>query len=740
MTPALPLLAALPDPLPEDGPVLMALAQTPAPLPGETPFWFLQGQAKGGAGLLGAWALALGRGVQIGVLDSGINAAHSDFLPGQCGGSSGAQQLSISNPHGTRVAGLIAGRLDNAIGGLGGATGAEVLATTLDFSLPLSPVATASALAQQAGTVDVSNNSWGWSRALGDNFRLAAFQPVQQALVAGATEGREGLGTVWVFAAGNGRLMKSGQNHGDDSNFHNLTNARQTIAVGATDASGKVASFSSPGTNLLLVAPGQGLATTDGLEAGAAGRILASGTSFSAPLVGSTVAMMLEVNPLLGYRDVQHILAITARPIASAPGSANAGTAVNGGGLAHSRDAGFGLLDAEAAVRLARHYQAGGTAATETSVSASLTASDTDPDPAIVRLTFQISPGPAGLSVEWAELGLTLSDPALRSLSVELISPAGTRALIAPNFSILGNATTLNFGFSSAATWGEAAEGEWSVILSHADGTTSLAVLAADLALHGRAGGDDGQRWFTDAWAGLAAADPGRSVIGHQAAGPGILNFAAVQGAVTLDLGLGTGTLGGRGFALTSAFNRVVGGAGNDRLTGATGAETLTGDDGHDQLTGKAGDDRLDGGTGHDILTGGLGNDILIGGSGNDTLVAGAGADTLIGGPGSDVMTGGAGADLFVFAPGDANGTLRPDRIKDFVPGEDFIQFSDASFIPNFIGNLKFSGIAGEFRYVAKTRTLSFDLDGDMTSDVVIDVRATQDFDFADLFAPAESF
>ncbi|MFN3292837.1 MAG: S8 family serine peptidase [Gemmobacter sp.] len=707
------------DLLPFDGPVTMALAAAPAPLPGETPFWFLQGAGAGGVGLVAAWALALGRGVRIGVLDSGVNLAHADFNPVRLALDAGTG--SITDPHGTRVAGLISGRIDNAIGGLGGATGAELHASQLDFSAQLGPAAVAPMLLGQAA-MDVSNNSWGWSRAFGDNFRLNAYQGVAQALVEAAEQGRGGLGTVWVFAGGNGRLTLSGQNHGDDSNFHNLTNARQTIAVGATDATGRVASFSSPGTNLLLVAPGQALATADGLSAGAAGRIWVSGTSFAAPLVSSTVALMLEVNPGLGYRDVQQILAITARPVAGAPGTANAGYAVNGGGLQHSRDAGFGLLDAEAAVRLARHHAGGATAANEASVVALADLTDADPDPAVYRLTFAVTAPEGGLRVEWAELALTLTDASLRTLSVELISPSGTRALIAPNFTALGNGTQLAFDFTSAATWGEAAEGTWHVDLRQAKAGAAPTVQAAGLRLFGAAGGDDGQRWFTDAWAALAKADPGRQTIDHSAEAPGLLNFAAARGAVHLDLGAGTGSLGGVGFQLASAFDRAIGGAGNDRLTGSTAAEALWGDDGHDILSGGGGADTLRGGAGRDTLQGGGGNDLLEGGADDDRIYGHAGRDTLIGGAGRDVMTGGPGADVFVFRPGDVPTEGAPDRITDFDPGFDRLDLSALEAMPRYIGTARLSGQAGEFRLAPALGALQFDLNGDGLIDLRVDL------------------
>ena len=38
-----------------------------------------------------------------------------------------------------------------------------------------------------------------------------------------------------------------------------------------------------------------------------------SGTSFAAPLVTGVIGLMLQANPNLGLRDVQNILALTAR-------------------------------------------------------------------------------------------------------------------------------------------------------------------------------------------------------------------------------------------------------------------------------------------------------------------------------------------------------------------------------------------------------------------------------------------
>ena len=77
------------------------------------------------------------------------------------------------------------------------------------------------------------------------------------------------------------------------------------------------------------------------------------GTSYAAPVVTGVIALMLEANPALTWRDVQGILATTA----SQTNPTDASWVTNGAGLTHSGKYGFGLVDAHAAVRAAVAWQ-----------------------------------------------------------------------------------------------------------------------------------------------------------------------------------------------------------------------------------------------------------------------------------------------------------------------------------------------------------------------------------------------
>ena len=95
-----------------------------------------------------------------------------------------------------------------------------------------------------------------------------------------------------------------------------------------------------------------------------------NGTSSATPVTVGAIALILEANPALTWRDVKHILASTARQIdatrapvnitlSNGPYVAEPGWTANAAGFKFHNWYGFGMVDASAAVNLARAYTLG---------------------------------------------------------------------------------------------------------------------------------------------------------------------------------------------------------------------------------------------------------------------------------------------------------------------------------------------------------------------------------------------
>jgi subtilisin-like proprotein convertase family protein len=166
--------------------------------------------------------------------------------------------------------------------------------------------------------------------------------------------GRGGKGAIYVWAGGNGRAA------GDNCNYDGWANSRFTITIAAVTDNGQQPFYSESCSALMATAPSSGgrrsITTSDLL--GAAGQDrgdcthVFGGTSAAAPMVAGVVGLVLQANPELGWRDVQHIFVHTSRPISNFPGHRN------NAGLYHSHQFGFGLVNATAAVLEAEDYKA----------------------------------------------------------------------------------------------------------------------------------------------------------------------------------------------------------------------------------------------------------------------------------------------------------------------------------------------------------------------------------------------
>jgi len=647
---------------------------TPQAVPDDPLFpqlWHLlnTGQDGGTPGIdinvLPAWADYTGAGVRVAVADDGVEYTHPDLAP-NADPSRGYNQVPGQSPsngapvtefdgHGTNVAGLIAAAGNDGIGMPGVAYGASISGLRLDFLEQVTQAQDAQVFLR-AAAFDIMNNSWGPS--LPYSYTPANWGTVHTALKDAAEDGRGGLGTILVFAGGN--------DYGVNSPDLNLNTAnRYTISVGAIDRTGRVADFSESGATLLVVAPGVEVTTTDrvgGLGDSDTDHVSTDGTSFAAPIVSGVVALMLEANPGLGYRDVQEILAYSARQVDADADDAgwflNAAANWNGGGLHSSNNYGFGLVDARAAVRLAESWiPAARTAANEVSLTgANHTAGDIedaswgDEAPisgAALERTIEIG---GDVGVEWVSLRLRGLHAYIHDLEITIVSPSGTESVIyATERSFLDEDVT-DFTFVSNDFWGETAAGTWTVRITDTNPDYTGRVTALDLTVHGSPGMDD-QYFYSDTFADLAGAE--RQVLADTDGGTDTLNAAMLTGAARLDLsGAGSSLLAGRTLTIAadSGIENAIGGDGDDTITGGTTANRLIGARGNDRLDGGAGNDTLSGGRGDDMLTGGAGDDRLDGGDGVDTAsYAGAGAGVTVNLLRSGAQaTGGAGLDTLV--------------------------------------------------------------------------------------------
>jgi len=283
-----------------------------------------------------------GRGVKVAIIDDALDVWHEDLRGAIVqtydtqSGTSDVSPRTIYDNHGTEVTGIVAAG-SNTLGISGIAPGAQVYFIRLPFdtAIPDSMIVDAFERARAWG-VDVINCSWG-SGNVSDTVR-AAIEDV-------ALNGRDGKGTVIVFASGNGGDDGIGDPIGNDE-----SSIPEVLAVGATNIYNQRTAYSNYGPELDLVAPGGeylGLTTLD--RSGSAGddpgnyllynsQLAFGGTSAAAPIVTGVVAQLLEADGNLTRTEVMQALMANADKIDPAQCSYDA--------TGHSDLCGFGKVNA----------------------------------------------------------------------------------------------------------------------------------------------------------------------------------------------------------------------------------------------------------------------------------------------------------------------------------------------------------------------------------------------------------
>uniref|UniRef100_H3AF55 Proprotein convertase subtilisin/kexin type 4 n=1 Tax=Latimeria chalumnae TaxID=7897 RepID=H3AF55_LATCH len=320
--------------------------------------WYMNGETPYDLNVRSAWKKGYtGDGVVVTILDDGIEKNHPDLsanydpkasydINGEDPDPQPRYSFLNENRHGTRCAGEVAAVANNGICGAGIAYNAKIGGVRM-LDGPITDIVEARSLSMNRWHIHIYSASWGPEddgKTVDGPGNLA-----NEAIYKGIVKGRSGLGSIFVWASGNGGL------HKDNCNCDGYTTSIYTLSVGSTTEGGNVPWYSEACASTLTTTYSSGfindrkIVTTDLRHQCTETH---TGTSASAPLAAGIIALALEANPTLTWRDMQHVVLRASKPQHLKAED----WVVNGVGRKVSHHYGYGLLDAAALVDLAKKW------------------------------------------------------------------------------------------------------------------------------------------------------------------------------------------------------------------------------------------------------------------------------------------------------------------------------------------------------------------------------------------------
>lgn len=450
-----------------------------------------------------------GKGVVVTILDDGLEHNHTDIKQNYDPRASFDMNNNQSNPfprydsadtnnHGTRCAGEVAMIADNRKCGVGVAPRARIGGIKCLDGEVLDHVESMSLL-HNMDYIDIYSGSWGPTdngQVVDGPKRLAS-----QALERGTRLGRKGKGALYVWANGNGGGL------GDNCNCDGYVNSIYTISIGGVTQQGQIPFYGEKCASTLAVTCSSGayadrkIVTTD-LHNKCT--IDYTGTSAAAPLAAGVLALALEANGNLTWRDAQHLIAWTSDPI---PLRDNPGWRRNSAGLLFNSRFGFGLMNARSMVHAALTWQTVPRKSVCTVQAASalprylesrsavqiVFASDgcqrefERMTPALASIRDkQQQPTPVAY-LEHVQVIVDIEYSSRGSLDIFLVSPSGTVSSLLSRRPL----DTSRQGFDkwplmSVHFWGELAAGKWTLVVRDKNSNSNRGLISnVTLLLHG---------------------------------------------------------------------------------------------------------------------------------------------------------------------------------------------------------------------------------------------------------------
>ena len=324
--------------------------------------WFLnRGEDGMDMNVEDAWAQGYsGKGVKVTILDDGVEHTHEDLKDNYDPQSSidlndgdkdpfPRYDFFNSNKHGTRCAGTVAAKANNSFCAVGIAYDAKVGGVRI-LDGQILDILEAKALSFNRNHIDIYSASWGPN----DNGKTVdgPKELARRALEDGIKKGRRGKGSIFVWASGNGGK------HLDSCGADGYATSIFTLSVSSASENGLIPWYSESCASSIATTYSSGskrlkerkVVTTD-LHGKCTDQH--TGTSASSPMAAGIIALVLEANPELNWRDVQHITIRSAKPEGNLKATDWTQNAV---GLKFSHAFGFGLMDAGKMTKLAKDW------------------------------------------------------------------------------------------------------------------------------------------------------------------------------------------------------------------------------------------------------------------------------------------------------------------------------------------------------------------------------------------------
>ena len=477
-----------------------------------------------------------GSNIIIAIVDEGLEIAHEDLTDNIVSGGSwdfvnsdtDPTNTSITGDHGTSVAGLAASRGWNGKGGRGVSPSASLKG--FNYLKSQSTINHVNSIGADnndfvSDDVHIFNQSIGTS----NNYDFLINTTSESQFKLGVENLRNSKGAIYIKSAGNGftgfgaATCTHAKSYGlscQNASMDPTNTLPYNMTVGALNASGAKSSYSTAGSAIWISTPGgeygynssitgsgyiaaaykpammttdqtgcnQGYVSTNSTDRNDFNNSTTvhtentnckyhsafNGTSSAAPVLSGVVALMLEANSNLTWRDVKHILATTADQVdSSIPNTnidINGATYIaeptwqaNGQGHQFHNYYGFGRVNVANAVSATKVYTSGslGTFATTTwetnATSTSIPNQDISGASTVITTTNT-------KTIEAVQIRVNVAHTYTGELAIELTSPAGTRSVLFTPYNGFDTTNDLtNMILLSNAFYGENTLGNWTI-------------------------------------------------------------------------------------------------------------------------------------------------------------------------------------------------------------------------------------------------------------------------------------